>query len=637
MALREAQEREDGGQNLLSVLSNHGWRPPLKEKPTLTTDGSESQQVSLSRTDRRSGIVVGLTVIAMGLLTQSLLRPDYFVGLFNDDAGYLQKAWSLVFSERCPVCSSVIEPTLYRIGWPLVLAPVAYFAEGHLEAYRLLSVSLTIVAALFAADLCRREFGSRYAVALAAVFFLSPVTLTYGNSLMSEPLYCAILMALVWSESHGRSRRYELVKWILVLACFSVRSEGIGVALAFLTSRGWKKNWKFGLLYPSLFLACVFILRAVSLSDPAAFAHLNQTTDVLASGFSKSEYLAAGIRNQVLLVGRSFFYASAWIDRTFGIFLVGLFLFGLATSLKQRQWIGSWLLFATGAALIIWPYLEARYWMATLALWVLVALWALPTRARVAFLIVTLGFQTYSLALYHGRSSRVERTHELYQRLQSLGPKEVVSSTCPIRVHMVAHRSSETFQGAESLGPIARNLAARGASVLIWEGQSGLLTSTLGSTQFQSPKHLDLWLTRSTLFEALYENEAGVIVRLVTPKEKLEQAFGFWAQANSAPSLELRKKSLREGLKVLPDLPELRVLWIFALLETRPFQPDQASDPILAYFRQYPHDFPVGQMVVQALQQLGSGSLARQVAGLCYQEAVRLGDVPAQQAFSLGR
>jgi hypothetical protein len=586
-----------------------------------------------SAPDKRFIIVFNLAIITVGLLAQGFLATDYYVGLYNDDAGYLLKSWGLAFSGRCPICSLPFEPAgnPYAIGWPLFLVPFSLLFGGSLTLYRGISVTLTIITVLLAADLCRKRWGKLPAAMVALVLLFGESASDYGSTLMSEPFYAALVMLVVWLERFDDSWRHEVLQWSLAVLCAYTRAEGLVVVIALLLVRGLRKSWKLGLLYPAAFLVCWFLIKKSGLT--AGGDHLDQSTTFFRADFPLWAYLIAWFKNQALLVGRAFFYGPAWLDRMFAVGLAALALYGAWMSPPRRPWLGHWLILGTSGALLLWPYLGSRYWLVTLPLWLIAALMVLPRRGQVIFLGATLVLQAGSWLAKERNRVDLEPTYELYKRLEGIETDEIVSSTHTFRAHAIAHRQSSPYQGAESLGPIARNLSVAGVPLLLWERNSNLIRNMEGKTQFSYPPFLDLWLERSTLFEVLYKSEAGVIVRLVAPKDKLEKAFDMWRQALAAQTLEDRKQSLSRGLQALPDLPELRVLWIYAALESQATVPAETSSYILNYFRQYPHDFDNAQVVVQALVQRGARATAEAVALLCYNEALRIGDSKSQRVF----
>jgi hypothetical protein len=585
--------------------------------------------------ERRFRLIFSLAIVFAGVLIQALLRSDYFVGFYNDDAAYLQKAWSFAFAGRCPVCSMQLEPTTYAIGWPLFLTPFAWLAGGHLVVYRAVSVLLTIFTVILAADLCRKQFGRPQAILLALVLLLCQAALDYGSTLLSEPFYAAVIMTVVWLDDSRESRRFEIVKWLLAALCLCTRAEGILVPLALLASRGMKKSWRFGLLYPATFLFCWFALMRIT-QVPGAI-HLGFSASFFEPGFPMFAYFTAWLKNQALLLGRAFFYGPAWLARAFAGALIVVTLYGAATSPRRREWLGFWLILGNSAALLFWPYLDSRYWFMTLPLWMLAALGALPRSGQLAALALTLVLQGGSLLTGGEHRGHLAPTFELYKNLDLVGQDEVVSSSLSLRVHQIAHRTGRSFQGAPSVGPIARNLSNADIEYLVWERKTSLIRNIQGTTQFEFPRSLDLWLERCPLFQVIYSNEAGVIVRLLAPREKLEEAFALWKQAFAAPDLESRKRSLKQALSVLPDLPELRILWIYAGLETQPFPAVETSKDAIDYFRQYPHDFENAQLVIKGLADRGAEPAAREIASFCYQEAQNNRDSRHQQLFAPGR
>jgi hypothetical protein len=356
--------------------------------------------------------------------------------------------------------------------------------------------------------------------------------------------------------------------------------------------------------------------------------HLDQTRSFFQSSFSKLDYLGAWIMNQLLLIGQGLVFAPSWLARLVAAALLLALILPAFRCSKARGRPGLWMVLGTSGALIFWPYLGTRYWLLSLPILLLSSLRALPPKAwrlvLPALCLLEIIFVAKGLRRddYH----LVKPTRELYQSLASLDRSERVATVCPARVHIMSHLPTEVFLSAPSIGLIARNLAVEKCDVLIWEHHFPLVINMGGGVQVETPAYLGLWLERSGMFQVLYSNEAGVVVRLLSSQADIEAACQAWKQALEARTLVERDRWLEQGLQRVPDFYELRALRLLDDLQVKPFPKQRALPAILDLAKQYPHDFQLAGLILQGLRKSGNTSGAAEVAKLYLAEAQRLGD-----------
>lgn len=576
----------------------------------------------------------------IGAACLSILKQPYFIGLYGDDACYLLQAMGFTNSGLCPNCSWNLESIPYARGWSLVLVPFVYLLGDHYESYRVISGTLTVLAVILVCDLCRRVYGYLVAVLLGGVLLTSEGILVHGTTLMAEPLYLALISGLLWLDCRSRSTLGEGVgeggvgrqigKGLLAGWCACTRAEGMVVVVALAVDTLVRRRWReFALQLGTASMVWV----AVRVLWPLKMVYAKESQLGFGGLDNLLAYLWAWSMNQAMQLGMNLFLAPSWIERGVGGTLTALVV--LAVLRQRRLRLEHWLLLGTAMALFLWPYYTPRYWTGLLPVWLFCALSGLPRRAQVGLLCALLTAQVISLGSRE-RLSSVQETNakvELWNRLDKTGPEEVVATPFPCRAHLWSHRSWTTFSGADSLGALTRNLLVQGADIVVWERQNNLIRGAQGQTLFPTPPSLDLWLERSTLYEVVYSNQAGVIARLKVPREQLDAAFVEWQEAFSKPQAGERLPALEHALRLVPDFPELRVLWFVTAAEVPGFSPQRVEQAITSYVGQYPHDFEVGAMGLSILRRLGRDEAANQVAALCLAEARRLGDARAETAF----
>lgn len=588
----------------------------------------------------RSRLFLFLGLILVGAASQAALGVHAFVGWFQDDAGYLQAAQRLVYHGHCPVCAQPIAASVYGIGWPLLLAPFLGLFHDRLDLYPLITVAVTLLFVLLVTELVRREFGIRLAGLVGLILLFSQGLLEYGATLMSEPYYAALIAAILLLQRPARrlqeqpeepARRAALsTQGVLAALCLATRPEGAAAFLALLVSWIIGRDRRAILVGGgSFFLVCL----ALSGFFLEANAHrLQQSQQFFGQNVALTDFVFSWMMNQSLLLGQSLLVGPAWLARGLAAWLWLAFLLCSVRRPEFRAWPGFWLVLATASALVLWPYLSPRYWMATWPVWILAALACLPAKARSPVLLAVLGLQLGLLWAHPPRAARphLQATEELYRQVQLSRPDEVVCTVCPLRTHLLSHRRTLLFPSSPSLGAVARFMAREGSSVLVWEHHFALLTNIGGTTQVTLPPQLGLWLERCTMYQTLFQNSAGLVVRLQRSSDQIEAGFAAWERALQAKTPQEELAVLQEGLRVVPDLPELRALTLLALLKQQPFLEAQAAGPVRSYFEQYPHDVDLALIVCLGLRQLGASATADWVAERCWEDAVARHDEVAQ-------
>jgi hypothetical protein len=562
-------------------------------------------------------------LIGLGLATQYFLTPDYLVGVYSDDACYLLVAWRMLGD--CPICGQAIPHSPYAPGWPLVLAPFQTVFGAHVELYRLVSVGLTVASVILAARLFQTHGSKLSTFLFAATLFLSYGILANGSTLMSEPLYLFLAVLLVSLDSIAGWPARLLQAGLAGFAA-TVRPEGAVLSIALALSHACRRRWSQALATP--LVAWLAYKAVMGTFLPQATPHASQVQDFFAAGVPKGQYLLAWGMNQALLMGRAFFFAPPTLARLFAFALLLLVVIQVWKARQVKDALPVLIVLGTLGALLFWPYLSWRYWLVTLPFWLLLSVGHLrDSRQQTAMLAILLAFQVGFLLPRPQDSASQESERELYSALTTCtDPDELVGAAYPGRIRLWGHRAWGRMEAAESLGIFARNQDALNTRVVVWERAAGQIKNMSGTTWVSPPANLALWLERSPLFETLFNNEAGIIARLIAPPGQLARAIESWNQANQLSDPRERLAQLDQARAVLDDVPEIRLVWALTALQLPEPTLDRGAQELQRYYTQYPHDFPSAPLAMQQLARAGQPGIAKEIGKRCLEEAQRLGD-----------
>lgn len=219
---------------------------------TAVSDAGSTVDHSTFSVDRwRVGlVVVGAVALAAGLA----VVDDYPVGVVHDDAMYVILARSLASGQGYRFLNLPGAPaaTHFPPGYPALLALVSWLAPAFpasVVAFKALNALFLAAAAVLASRFARRRaVGDGWALALGAVTAVSIPLLVLGSMVLSEPLFLALLLALLPSlesvvDSHVSLKRLAL-SGAAIAACTLVRSHGIALVLAMMIALGLSRRWR---------------------------------------------------------------------------------------------------------------------------------------------------------------------------------------------------------------------------------------------------------------------------------------------------------------------------------------------------------------------------------------------------------
>src|SRR5262249_28302359 len=174
----------------------------------------------------------------LGLIHVALVAPHYFVGSFDDDAGYILTGRALLAGDgfTSHLANTTTVAGSYPPGYSALLAPLLWLWPHTFVPLRLLSMACYV--AIFPLTwmyLGRRRVGEGVRVATLALLALGPPLATYGSMVMAEtPFIVLFLCLLLWVDRWERQGRvWTWTGLTVVLAAAGLiwlKEAGMGVA-----------------------------------------------------------------------------------------------------------------------------------------------------------------------------------------------------------------------------------------------------------------------------------------------------------------------------------------------------------------------------------------------------------------------
>jgi hypothetical protein len=174
----------------------------------------------------------------LGLIHVALVAPHYFVGSFDDDAGYIVTARALLAGDglSAHLANTTTVAGSYPPGYSALLTPMLWLWPHTFAPLRL--VSAVCYAAIFPLTwmyLGRRRVGEGVRVATLVLLALGPPLATYGSMVMAEtPFIVLLLCLLLWVDRWERQGRLWTWTGLAVVLATSglvwLKEAGIGVA-----------------------------------------------------------------------------------------------------------------------------------------------------------------------------------------------------------------------------------------------------------------------------------------------------------------------------------------------------------------------------------------------------------------------
>ena len=165
-----------------------------------------------------------LILAACALLILAFAPAQYF-GRQQDDLFFVIAARALTMGRYCLLTTPGCPPiTLANPGWPVLLAPIAFFTDRPAPFQAFAALLLAAAPAALWAWL-RRRADETVALLAAALFASSPLVLAQSGAVMSEIPYVLVLLALLAAAESGNATQAGL--WAAAL--LSLRTAGLAV------------------------------------------------------------------------------------------------------------------------------------------------------------------------------------------------------------------------------------------------------------------------------------------------------------------------------------------------------------------------------------------------------------------------
>jgi hypothetical protein len=381
----------------------------------------------------RTGLaVVGALALAAGLAVLDS-RP---VGVVHDDAMYVILARSLASGQgyRYLNLPGAPEATHFPPGYPALLAAVSWIAPAFpasVVVFKALNaLFLAAAAVLVARFAATRAMGRGWALALGAASAVSVPLLVLGSMVMSEPLFLALLLALLPAlESfveRPSSARKALLLGAALAACTLVRSHGIVLLPAVLLVLAAHRRWRAAGLIAVAAIGCLLPWQLWSAAHSGQLpAPLLGNYDTYASWWLRGlrvmgismipETLGRTIPETLGMLGILFSPMRASAARTATVLVLGVLAGTGAWTLWRRMPVTLLFLAGYAAIVLIWPFNPSRFvwgvWPLLLLLVMAGAYAALSQPSRIApparlALLASFAWVAVGYAAYESRGIR---------------------------------------------------------------------------------------------------------------------------------------------------------------------------------------------------------------------------------------
>jgi hypothetical protein len=372
--------------------------------------------------------LVGALALAAGVAVIDGLP----VGVVHDDAMYVILARSLASGEGYRFLNLPGAPaaTHFPPGYPAVLAAVSFVAPAFpasVVVFKVLNALFLAVAAVLVARFARaRVVDARWALGLGTASALSIPLLVLGSMVLSEPLFLALLLALLpalesFADHRGGARR-ALLLGAAIAGCTLVRTHGIVLLPAVVLMLAARRRWRDAALVSAAAAACLLPWQLWSAAHSGRLpAPLLGNYDSYASWWMRGfrvmgpgmvpATLAKTIPETLEMLAVLFSPLRAGMARTATLLALAALAITGAWSMRRRLPVT--LLFLAGYIVIVlvWPFNPSRFVWGIWPLLLLVVVagahaaaafpsrLALPARAALlaAFAWVAVGYGAYEL------------------------------------------------------------------------------------------------------------------------------------------------------------------------------------------------------------------------------------------------
>jgi hypothetical protein len=320
-----------------------------------------------------NALIVGALTAAFAALCAAFVRQDGLGTFADDSVSYLIMAQ--VFSPWEPASAAVAEAFAREAFYP-PLFPLLLAATGAAHDFALAHVlnAILVAASLPLAYLVAARWMEDRRAALAAVLVIAllPSLWIHARGILSEPLFCVLLLAALWvMDGPTRGGQRSALLALLLVALVLTRTAGVAPALAVaawaLLRRGESWNARLGMALPALVALAAalawIVLRPADVVDANSILAGERIRGVAASAHPWA-VLAEGIGRQMEAMAQAWAGALLlfWVEgqpaRPLLAGAVGaLALGGLATRFLAGK-ADAWIVAAYLLLHLLWPFYD---------------------------------------------------------------------------------------------------------------------------------------------------------------------------------------------------------------------------------------------------------------------------------------
>lgn len=195
-------------------------------------------------TAARVALVTATTILVLAVL--SLRGWGMFqVGVYHDDASYLVLSRSILAGDGFGMIDAPgpPRPGKYPFVFPLLLAPVSWAFPYDLDRATLVSLAATAINVVLLVygwpRLCPSS-SRRWALAVAALYAVSPMVVAHSRMVMSEPVFLAFALASLMLIERCARERSGAAAAVALGAALALASFTRPVGLALWAAAAWR-------------------------------------------------------------------------------------------------------------------------------------------------------------------------------------------------------------------------------------------------------------------------------------------------------------------------------------------------------------------------------------------------------------
>ncbi|HEY3999371.1 MAG TPA: hypothetical protein VGO93_10925 [Candidatus Xenobia bacterium] len=570
-------------------------------------------------------VLLALALVAAGAILSYQTMAVAPAGIWNDDAAYVSLARAVVQSGHLyhVVSDARGGPFPFLPGYSFFLVPFVLVLPGSLLALRWVSVACMLTAAVLAAKVAWPRLGPAGAILLGAAFFFTRGTMIHGSSLLSDPFFALLLMALwaLWPRVDTPGGwKAGLLMGLGTAWLTSTRPAGALLFGSAILLLGLHRHWR-------ALLACTAGLALGTLPFlPYWLGYLTMHGEATAGQFSAWWAICpAQIGDELVGLGTGSWWAGA----------AALLLVVVSVAIQWRR-VGLQLetvyLPLYLAHYVVWPYFSPRYLLPAWPMMLLVMAEALRPVPPAAFLALMLGFGSSGVARTvqesHNVAALSRDRFETYDWMRDhLGPHDLVEDMSGWRTLMLAGRPfAVPGRSIQFPSQLLVEACHDHAPYVLVERHSDLVRSVTGAASFDVPPRLDLWYECSSLLTSVHASRYDELFRVKVDPAKFVPAFQDFYVAVRSPD---PVPGLRACLALVPDFPEARHALALQLWHRPAAPPPETLQLLQSVVEQYPVDVVSTLDLAQAEAATGHLDSARQMVEKA-QDAVKRYELPYQ-------